>query len=155
MAGWRAFALDEDRVYWSSFSTYTIGSVSKLGGEPLILFPGYVIAFAVDDTRLYFSTPAGENAGDLLAMPKTGGTPAPLFPGNQVLQVGAVAVDASCCYWTLKDNFGKHHFVAAPKGGGEPFTIAYLKAEFSLVAADSSGVYWTDWQGGTVSMLAK
>lgn len=138
---------------------------SKLGGgaEAVKEIGVATASFTVDDELVYWaaqpegpglkpdtlSMPGGNDPSKVPVMPKNGGAFIELFPAWRALSIGSVAVEASCLYWTMRDEAGGYRVMGAPKDGSDLAIIAPLRDEFSHVIADGNGVYWTDWRDGS------
>jgi hypothetical protein len=114
--GVTSIALDATNVYWASGGLQT---VPQSGGSPVMLAaaPGSGQNggnLAIDDAYVYWGLDQDGVQPILVKVPKGGGDPVPLAPGGGTRSVFAVAVDASCVYWTE----------VGPSGAGDVMALA-------------------------------
>jgi hypothetical protein len=133
---------DHDGLYWLESSTH-ISTMAKTGSAPMVLASLAIHAqgFAMDETRFYLGDPfvPPQGTGQLLALPRAGGTPMPLV--TDLDGVFKIAATASCIYWTTGSQ-PVSQLRAVPKSGGNSIPIAQVDMFGGIIAADESGVYW-------------
>src|SRR6185436_1833670 len=144
-----AITSDGERVYWASYDSQEIWSVSVDGADPKNLatgqqHPGDV---AVDAQDVYWTTLAG-----VMKAPKQGGPARPLVD-SEPLQAYFLAVDEGSVYWTaISDGF----VFSAPKAGAaEPRRLAMGQRTPWGVAVDGASVYWVDKRDHAVLRSSK
>jgi hypothetical protein len=147
------FALDDDRVYWTTTQD-TILSVPKGGnaGVTTVLAanPKFNLVrrgVAVDADRTYWM----EGAVDILSIPKGGGMPTVL--STQPPDALSFTADAKRLYW---GDVSLGHVTSISKSGGAPKTIVTGEQLVAAITVSSSCVYWiaVDEQGKSVVRAA-
>ncbi|MHB8874479.1 MAG: hypothetical protein ACYC8T_12395 [Myxococcaceae bacterium] len=93
----------------------------------------------VDDSHLCWVNEGrrAEGVAGLFCLPKGGTEPKLIAPGKGIY---GIAIDADQVYWTVPEAFS---VFKAPKGGGEPTTVAADQESLSTLALDVGSVYWT------------
>jgi len=154
---WR-LAVQGPHVYWSAGGSSggvscAVKRVGVNGGtvETVIDYP-YLAEFAVDDSFVYFAD--GSSALVIRKVPVTGGTPS-LVASNAAGWV--MTQYGSRLYWVdlLQDTVA---WIEKSAGGGSPTFIPgglYLEPSlaFEGLTVDSSGLYVTETQAGTIYRL--
>jgi sugar lactone lactonase YvrE len=117
------------------------------GGAPTTLASMLdVAAFtALDGTSFYWTDSLG---GTVMKIALSGGTPTTLASGQSPI---GIAVDSASVYWAN----GSGTVMKVPLGGGTPTTLARGQDWPECVIVDSTYVYWTDANSGTVMKAAK
>jgi sugar lactone lactonase YvrE len=139
-AGPSSLAVDTQSVYWSDGVAGTIMKMPLDGGTPVTLASGGLTpaGIAVDAANVYWSDNMAESIAEV---PLDGGTSVTLASGPNTFAESAVVVEAQLLYWT-----GLHSLIAVYVTGGttgmlDP--ISYYSTP-ALIAADSTGVYYTE-----------
>jgi hypothetical protein len=166
-------ALDSTHVYWGGSDT--IMSVGLDGGTPQTLLAsgaGFALCLAVDANNVYWTTqgPCPSDggvcaAGSVFELPLDGGTPFTLASGQ--LNPGGITVDQTHVYWVDDGNGtsnGAVMSVAIDGGGLVPLAqglptnyapAALLLPDINGIAVDSTGVYFTTWDGVSQGAVLK
>jgi hypothetical protein len=145
-------ALDDKRVYWTQGGADPgiggIRSKSKIGGAPVDLVANRrVFAMALADTQIYFASP--DNGGQILRVSDSGGALTVLAsnvePGLD--NTPLVAIGGDKVFFTQSefdvDCQGLVRYV--PRNGGTVKNIAKEVCGLLGLAADSTAVYWTEF----------
>ena len=153
-----AIALDSTTVYWVSYGAGTISSVLKSGGSTTVLVTGQhdPTALVVHSGVMYWTTYMG---GTVMKANVNGSSPAQLASGQA--GAGTIATDGTNLFWaTVSTNPGGS---VAPDYVPMLMTLALPSGTPTLVidspatglVVDSTNIYWTDTEAGTVSQVAK
>jgi hypothetical protein len=144
---------DATSLYWSTGNQAF--SVPRAGGATVVLTSalGGDVLLSLDADNLYFVW-KGPSLGTV-SLPKTGGTPVQLDNG-----VYPQAVDDRCVYEAPDPATGTvedldHTLVGVPKSGSVPALMASGLSEVFAMAADESGLYWTEAFAGRVMRMAR
>jgi len=161
-------AVDDASVYWTDSADGTvldsgaILSVPKLGGSPVTLVSGqgFTSGIAVDETRIYWTTsPVGcpgdagscSVVGDVMGMPKGGGSSTTVASGEWLLDDSALALDATDVYFT-QPILGVSLVMKVPKGGGTVSTLASIGISppvyIGSLTVGSTSVFFSDLDYG-------
>jgi hypothetical protein len=153
----RFVAVDEESAYWTVGQS--LKKVPVIGGSPVVLAsvavnpveaPTHPEQLVVDGDYVYWidkyglwpgETPEyletmGKCNGSVMKVPSAGGAPTRL--AANVCAEG-IAVDSTNVYWSTVHSVWK-----IPKGGGAPVELASSKWDIESLAADASGVYYSD-----------
>lgn len=151
-------AADATAVYWVTWGSNSgafDGSVMKVatnGGTPVVLAGGQEnpTAIALDEASVYWTTHGDSfgQHGSVFTVPKSGGVARVL--ATEVTSASSLAVAESTLYWTS----GRYYIIGLPLKNGIPETIASGHGSPRLVA-DASGVYWTNYDEGTVTTWSR
>ena len=134
---------DQDSIYWLEMNAKVM-SMPKGGGAAKMVaaVPHSSFYFAMDEGRVYLGNiVVGNGTGQMVSAPKSGGPVTTLVA--DMGGVLAIAVNASCVYWTTHSLI-VNKLRAVPKSGGEPILIAPVEMSGGALAADESGVYWEE-----------
>jgi hypothetical protein len=110
------------------------------------------LGIAVDRTNLYWTD---YDEGTIMKLPLAGGPPVAIATGQ--LSPEYIAVDATRVYWSIgaSSTGGVGGIAEVPLAGGAPVQIAFdPTALHDSVVSDGSHVFWTSYQGGTVTRMA-
>jgi hypothetical protein len=147
-------AVDSTSIYWLDATVYGgPGEVMKLplaGGMPTTLYSGAVTAsgIALDATSVYFFADS-----HLFKLPLAGGTAFML--GTDTSHPQDLALSGGYAYWlgVASDNTGT--MAQVPLGGGTSGSLVLSGLNNpQAMAADSTGIYWTDYGDGYVLKVA-
>ena len=165
-------AVDSDAVYWSD-ETSAISKTSLCGGPVTVLAPAGTggLSLALDSDHVYFASETS-----VQRVPKSGGTPAPVYElsGGAVdggAWISALAVDGTTVYVGVAgpaavQTLGSPEsasIVEIPVAGGSGTNLATNVATPTNLALDSSHLYFSDvtdsidavpLDGGAVSNLS-
>jgi hypothetical protein len=151
-------AFDSTNVYWGSDDT--IMTVPKCGGTPRMVSTGTgtVGGVAVEGSNVYWTTLANNPANTLVSAPLLGGAPTTLAVFEGGSRPGPLFVESGNAYVI---NGGTGAFTSVPLAGGTPRTLLSKPGPVSGMAANATGLYWTDSQsifevslaGGTPTTL--
>jgi sugar lactone lactonase YvrE len=142
-------ALDPTYVYVGDYVNGTVTQVPRGGGMMNVIVSGadQPDGVAVDSQNVYFGTQAGGYVGQ-----------APITSTGSFQQImsgvgaqGGIAVYGGAIYVT---SFGANEVLSVPIGGGTVTTVAASQDYPYGLAVDSSGVYWTNYEGGTIACAA-
>jgi hypothetical protein len=159
-----SIAADRDDVYWSAQGDGTIFRAPITGGSPMAVVSDLSLprgapgAIALGGATLYVSDPAG----DLLAVPTSGGSPTTLYAGPPITSGSAnisgagasgLAVDDTNVYFTYcpfgSSGSATPALMRIPRAGGSPTVLASSCA--TGIAVDAQNVYWIGTEdGGTL-----
>jgi hypothetical protein len=157
-------AVDATNVYWANTANFagpgSVASVPLVGGTVTTLARAsgaigstFTVEpyIAIDSSNVYFaatiSSPSSSSSGNLLSVPKGGGSLTTLFTGSGT-PVG-IAIDSSNAYFTLGTSI-----MSVPTGGGAPTTLASGQdVSLDNIAVDSTSLYWLVVNSGTVMQL--
>jgi hypothetical protein len=134
--GLSAIVADEQAVYW----TCEEGIVKVAGdGKPQVLIKGvaHPAGLSADEANLYWYNVI---SGQLMAVPKKGGRPAPLL--KQELTLHGHFAHGGQLFWTLGSDKKAEIRRASHKGGAHAVVAAGLPIPVELTA-DGSHVYFT------------
>jgi hypothetical protein len=121
--------------------------------------PNLTSGTAMDDAYFYATGESPEGESVLVKVPKTGGATVTLLAGAGV-GIGSPAVDWTRLYWANSGCNGKGgctsfgSIVSLPVAGGAVTTLVSQQPARSVVALDSSSVYWVN-SGGATDALTK
>jgi hypothetical protein len=140
-------ALDQNYVYWTSYSSGKIQRIPKAGGSPQVLAAARVLgvpSLAVDDKAVYFS--AREDAGVTTYVgwiPKSGGAITTI--ASHLGAARRVKVSDGFVYWLVDPQpRGGGGVARAPIGGGRVQSITpSTYAADAWLAVDDQYAYWT------------
>jgi hypothetical protein len=140
----RFVALDADAVYVAAFDrqqpTGAIYRIAKGGGEPAPIVTGQptIGGLAVDETSVYWTTPAG-----VMKVAKAGGQPAAVVAAGAAGPPIRVLADAQNLYFFWPKETGKYTLARVAKTGGEPVVLADpVYATMDLAATDTAIFYF-------------
>jgi hypothetical protein len=140
-------ASDGTSVYFTALSEVMQCAIGGCQNAPTVLATNLntASAIAIYGGDIYFTD---EGTGDVMSCPSSGcgGAPTMLVTGSAAGR--SVAVDANYVYW------GNAQGVAAVPTGGGP-VIQLDSSGWSSIAIDDSCVYFTNYDTGTVSVVAK
>lgn len=139
---------DASRLYFgqSQFSSAGLWSAPKTGGSPAAYQQLAGTNVDIDANDLYFIALGGAAPSSVQKIPKVGGTATVLSPA--LSNTRDIAVDSSGVY--VSDSAGIH---LVPLAGGPMKTL--LATYSQTIALDATSVYFADYNGGTISRLAK
>jgi hypothetical protein len=166
-----SIALDSTHVYWGGSDT--IMNVGLDGGTPQTLASGagFAQCLAVDANNVYWTTlgscPSDGGVcapGSVFEVPLDGGTPFTLASGQ--LTPGSITVDPTHVYWVDYGNGtsnGAVMSVAIDGGGLVPlaqglptnYVLNGPEPDLNGIAVDSTGVYFTTWDGVSQGAVLK
>lgn len=138
--------IDQDFVYWSSYSSGLIQRISKSGGSAQLLTQvarlesPYV---AVDDTNLYFTTEDATGNDYVAVLAKDGG-PVTMLASN-LLNGHEIRAQGSFVYWLTGtiDPKTPGGLQRVSKGGGPTETLSPNYQGTGAVTVDDQYAYWT------------
>ena len=133
-SGSYAIAVDETRVYWTTYGAIVDAPVG--GGAPTTLASGlaYAQSLALDAANVYWT--GGAYTSALQRAAKAGGTPSTFAVG---FEPDNIAVAGGTAYWT---DIASGNVTAAPTAGGLLTTLAVAPGGESALAVDATSVYW-------------
>lgn len=136
-----AIAVDAENLYWTGAKEVQRAPVE--GGAPTLLVnrDGIFPSLALDATHVYFSTFYADRIGEIMQVPKAGGTAVALA---QVQGLNALSVDGDSVYWSAATEDGAGGIYKLAKTGGEPVTLAAGLSRPVSLALDDAAVYWTE-----------
>ncbi len=143
----RVGAFDRDSFYWGSDGL--LWKMPRSGGKALELLNTRqaVGQMRVDADNLYWA--AGQLAGEIMKLPKSGGEPIVLAPHqaltNGFIMVGDLALDADDVYWSeLEGSARVGRLQRVPKAGGGAITLAsHVPYGPMSIAVVEGSVYFT------------
>jgi hypothetical protein len=159
-------AVDATNVYWTTEVGLTIMKIPRAGGASTTLFSGQKTdqtpaGIVVSSSSLYWT-----NQGDdtVSKTPVAGGASRRFAFTDQSTEypiAQGIAADADRLYWanagfcTGQPQKCSGLVLTVPLEGGSIQTLAEAQGAPESFAVDSTNVYWTDLQTGTLMALAK
>jgi hypothetical protein len=155
LPGPEVLAVDAGDVYVWTLNDRT---VRRLTGSPAVVVSGqFVTAMALDAASLYYAT----GDGRIIKVPRHGGNAETLaaspvtYPDSGLSDYGAwgVAVDTANLYWSYLSHRSFRDagmVLSAPLDGGSSTVLCAQCAGALRIAADLSGIYWTELYAGNI-----
>ncbi len=175
--GYSQLALDDTYVYFGDRNGRVM-RVPKTGGPITTVgtYPGnrVIVAVAVDTTNVYVGVDAPQptgytgNYGNLVVVPKTGGTPVSLT--DQATNIVCLALDDDYIYWSSCGYFASlgsypqanGYIARTPKAGGPVQVLASGLATAECLVLDGTNLYFGEtgyvspaWVTGVVKRVPK
>jgi hypothetical protein len=139
-------AVDDEAVYWTNWLMGEIIKMPLTGGPAVTLASGQPRPenIVVDGQNAYWTS----SNGAMVAAKAGGAAPVPLGHSSPSI---AIAADTRRVYWTTLGQ----EIVAVPNQGHEPPTfLAGQQPNSWGIAVDSTDVFWTTYDNGTVGKVA-
>ncbi|MBI3185610.1 MAG: hypothetical protein HYZ28_26020 [Myxococcales bacterium] len=143
-------AVNADHLYWSGGpSVWRLSLDGGCGGggctpQLAATASSTVVDFAIDPTDIYWLS-----SFQAYRAPIDGGTPAQSLSSLSSTP-RALALESQNLVWTNSSTFGSVYRL--PKSGGFPSIVGSSRSAFDI-AADDTGVYWTNSGNGALSAL--
>jgi hypothetical protein len=169
-------AVSKDAIFWTiltgpalefgSYGSILSCPISGCDEGPTVIAANQknIAQIALDDANIYWLVDGlYEKDGAVLSCPLTGCNGAPTTIASGQYDPAGIVVDSCAVYWfndgspadSANWRLGDIYVCEKPSCNGTPTTIATDQNYVAGLAVDPHGVYWTTYQGGTVSKLAR